>query len=209
MRKSIFALAGAAAAFAAAPAVAQAPTVSLAISKPAGGPQGTTTTVTVGELVRVSGNVSNNQAGETVLVTIAPYDGPSRTRQVITRDEGAFAITHRPTIRTTYGARWRGQGSQQEPVAHVRPSVSLRVLSSSSFFVRVGGQAARVSRTVYFQRRTSRTSWRTVRRVRLGANLQARFTARLSAGSHRVRIFVPQKPGYLRTTSAFVRVNVR
>jgi hypothetical protein len=37
-------------------------------------------------------------------------------------------------------------------------------------------------------------------------NLSARFTARLPRGTHRVRIFVPATPGYLRTTSRFVRV---
>jgi hypothetical protein len=209
MRKSIFAFVAAVGVFAAAPAVAQAPTVSLAISKPTGGPQGTTTTVTYGQLVRVSGNVSNNRVGETVLITIAPYGRGPTTRQVITRDEGAFTITHQPTVRTTYRARWRGQDSQQEPVAHVRPAVSIRVLSSNRFFVRLRGDAARVARTVIFQRRTSRTSWRRVKRVLIPASLQTRFTANLPRGSHQVRIFVPEKPGYLRTTSAFVRVNVR
>jgi hypothetical protein len=33
-----------------------------------------------------------------------------------------------------------------------------------------------------------------------------RFTARLPRGIHRVRASVPQTPGYLRATSAFVRV---
>jgi hypothetical protein len=209
MRKSIFALVAAVGVFAAAPAVAQAPVVSLAISKPSGGPQGTTTTVTYGQLARVSGNVSNNQIGETVLITIAPYGRAPTTRQVITRDQGAFSITHQPTVRTTYRARWRGQDSQQEPVAHVRPAVSVRVLSSSRFYVRLRGDATRVARTVIFQRRTSRTSWRRVRSVRIGASLQARFSATLPSGSHQVRILVPQKPGYLQATSAFVRVNVR
>ena len=208
MKRFVFAIAAAVSAVVVAPAVAQAPTVNISISKPSGGPIGTTTTVTYGQLVRLSGNVSTGQAGETVLVTITPYDGLQRTRQLVTRANGEFQFAHRPQIRTSYVARWRGVASTQEPYTHVRPAVSLRTLDASTgrFYVRVRAQNTRVSRTVSFQRRITRTSWRTIKRVKLQSDLQARFTARLPRGTSRVRILLPQKPGYLRATSAFVRV---
>ena len=191
-----------------APAVAQAPTVNISISKPSGGPQGTVTTATYGQLVRLSGEVSNGQAGETVLITVSPYGGVESTRQVLSQAGGDFEFTHRPTIRTSYAARWRGAVSAQEPYTHVRPAVSLRLLNAGAgrFYVRVRANPSKVARTVNFQRRVSASAWKTVKRVRLGASLQTRFTATLPRGTSRVRIVVPPKPGYLLATSAFVRV---
>lgn len=208
MKKFVLLAAAALSLGAVAPAVAQAPTVNISISKPSGGPEGTVTTAIYGQVVRLSGEVSNGQAGETVLVTISPYGGLESTRQVITQAGGDFEVAHKPTIRTSYIARWRGTTSGQEPYTHVRPAVSLRVLNARAgrFYVRVGANAAKVARTVTFQRRTSATSWRTIKRVKLGASLQTRFTASLPRGTSRVRILVPQKPGYLQATSAFVKV---
>lgn len=191
-----------------APAVAQAPTVNISISKPSGGPEGTVTTAIYGQVVRLSGEVSNGQAGETVLLTISPYGGQETTKQLITETGGDFDVTHKPTIRTSYMARWRGTASGQEPYTHVRPAVSLRLLNAPAgrFHVRVAANAAKVARTVSFQRRVSASSWKTIKRVKLGARLQTRFTARLPRGTSRVRILVPAKPGYLQATSAFVKV---
>jgi hypothetical protein len=127
---------------------------------------------------------------------------------VVTEAGGDFEVSHRPTIRTSYTARWRGSVSGQEPYTHVRPAVSLRTLNARTgrFYVRVRADASKVSRTVNFQRRVSASAWKTVKRVKIGASLQTRFTARLPVGTSRVRILVPQKPGYLQGTSAFVKV---
>lgn len=102
-------------------ASAQAPTVSLAVSKPAGGPQGTTTTVLYGELVRVSGELSNGQPDQTVQLTVTPYRASPRTVTLRTDAGGDFEYTHRPTIRTSHSASWNNRASTQEPYAHVRP----------------------------------------------------------------------------------------
>ncbi len=208
MKKLVLGAALALSLAAVAPAVAQAPTVNISISKTSGGPEGTTTTAIYGQSVQLSGEVSNGQAGETVLITVSPYGGVESTRQVITQAGGDFEITHRPTIRTSYVARWRGSVSGQEPYTHVRPAVSLRTLNARAgrFYVRVRADASKVTRTVTFQRRVSASAWKTVKRVKLGAGLQTRFTATLPRGTSRVRIVVPPKPGYLQGTSAFVKV---
>lgn len=208
MKKFVLLAAAALSLGAVAPAVAQAPTVNISISKPSGGPEGNVTTAIYGQVVQLSGEVSNGQAGETILVTISPYGGQETTKQVITEAGGDFEVTHKPTIRTSYLARWRGTVSDQEPYTHVRPAVSLRVLNARAgrFYVRVGANASKVARTVTFQRRVSASSWKTIKRVKIGARLQTRFTASLPRGTSRVRILVPQKPGYLRATSAFVKV---
>src|ERR687896_2281656 len=194
----------------ASPAVAQAPQVTLTIGKPGSGPQGTTTTVLYGELVRVSGNISSGQPNQPVELTVSPYRGTSRTVSLRTDADGDFRYTHRPTIKTGYTARVGSAASNEEPFAFVRPKAGLRVISARQgrFRVTLSAQPGHVSRVVWFQRRVTRTRWANVRRVRLRArNLSAVFTARLPRGSQRVRMFIPQTPGYLRTTSRFMLVN--
>jgi hypothetical protein len=192
-----------------APAVAQAPSVNLTIGKPGPGPEGTTTTVRYGERVEVSGELSNGQPNQIVELRVTPYRGTTRSVTLRTDANGDFAFMHRPEIRTSYEARFGGSVSNQEPYAHVRPTVGLRVLNARRglFRVTMAARPQHVSRVVLFQRRISTSSWATVRRVRLrSSRLSARFTARIPRGVHRVRILVPQTPGYLRSTSRFVRV---
>lgn len=194
-----------------APAIAQAPTLTLAISRVGGGPQGTTTFVRFGELVRVSGSISNGAANRPIELVVSPYGGTTRTIRLTTDSTGAFRYSHRPQIRTGYVARSGGLASSQDVFAHVRPKVGLRVISARLRRFRVTMQAIpeQVSHVVLFQRRVTRSRWRTVRRVRVATdNLSATFTARLPRGVQRVRIVVPQTPGYLRGFSAFVRVTI-
>lgn len=194
----------------AAPAVAQAPpNVTLTIGKPSGGPEGTVTTVRYGQLVRLSGDVSGAPAsGEVVEITIAPYRGETTIRQVRTDSTGEFEFTHRPTIKTGYTARARGATSAQEPFAFVRPQVTLTAWNrrAGQWIVKMRADAQNASHVVWFQRRVTRTRWATVKRVQFRRGLTARFTARLPRGARWVRAFVPQTPGYLSATSAFVRV---
>jgi hypothetical protein len=209
MRKFALAAVAALGLAAAAPAVAQAPTVNLSISRVSGGPQGSTTTVQYAELVRISGEITNGQPNQPVELTVTPYRGQTRVVSLRTDSTGDFTWTHRPTIRTGYTARVSGQASNQEPLAHVRPKVGLRVINArlGQFRVTMMAQPQHVSRVVIFQRRLRTGRWARVKRVQLrNRNLSARFTARLPRGVHRVRIAVPQTPGYLAATSPFVRV---
>ncbi len=193
----------------ASPAVAQAPQVTLTVGKP-GGAQGTITTVLYRELVRVSGGISSGQANQPVELTVSPYRGTPRVVSLLTDSEGEFRYTHRPLIKTGYTARVGSQASAQEPFAFVRPKVGLRVISAAQgrFRITLAAQPAHVSRVVWFQRRITRTRWANVKKIQLRErNLSAVFTARLPRGRQRVRIFIPQTPGYLRTTSRFVLIN--
>jgi hypothetical protein len=64
-----------------------------------------------------------------------------------------------------------------------------------------------VSKVAWFQRRVGRTRWVNVKRIQTRRrNLSVRFQARLPRGAQRVRLLIPQTPGYLRTTTRFVRV---
>jgi hypothetical protein len=209
MLRLLSAVTGALALAAAAPAVAQAPHMSLTIGKPGKGPLGTVTWVRYGELVRISGNVSSGGANQPVELIISPYRGEPRRVILRTDSLGFFRTVHRPTIRTSYVARMGGIASSQEPYAHVRPRIGLRVVNArkSLFRVTMAADREHVSKVVWFQRRVSRTRWVNVKKIHIRQrNLSARFTARLPRGPHRVRLFMPQTPGYLRTTSRFALV---
>jgi len=192
----------------AAPAVAQAPTITMTISKLSGGQDGTVATINYGQLVELSGDVSGAPAGQTVEIVVAPYRGETTIEEVTTDTTGEFSFRHRPFIRTSYTARAGGGTSTQEPFAFVRPTVKLTRLNSPKgwFAVRMNADDQHVSHVVWFQRRINRTKWLTVKRVRVSRTLTARFTARLPRGTRWVRAVTPQTPGYLRATSDFVRV---
>jgi hypothetical protein len=194
---------------AASPAVAQAPQMTLAIGKPGAGPQGTVTTVRYGELVRVSGNISRGGENQAVELIVSPYRGEPQRVALRADSRGFFRWVHRPTIRTSYSARMGSLASGQEPYAFVRPKLGLRVVNARRGLFRMTLQAEpeHVSRVAWFQRRVGRTRWVNVKKIQTRRrNLSVRFTARLPRGVQRVRILIPQTPGYLRTTTRFVRV---
>jgi hypothetical protein len=210
MRRLIIALVAAFVLAAATPAAAQAPQMTLAIMKPGQGPQGTVTTVLYGELVRVSGNITRGGQNQPVELIVSPYRGNPRRVALRTDSTGSFRWAHRPTIRTSYAARMGSLASRQEPYAHVRPKVGLRVSRVRGRLVfrwTMQAQPEHVSKVAWFQRRVSRTRWVNVKKIQTTRrNLSRRFTATLPRGFQRVRIFIPQTPGYLRTTSRYVRV---
>lgn len=209
MRKLMIVLAAALGLAAATPAVAQAPQMTLTIGKPGKGPQGTVTTVLYGELVRISGNISRGGENQVVELIVSPYRGEPRRVTLRTDSTGFFRWVHRPTIRTSYAARMGTLASRQEPYAHVRPKIGLRVISARRGLFRMTMQAQpeHVSKVAWFQRRVSRTRWVNVKKLQTRRrNLSVRFRARLPRGFQRVRILVPQTPGYLRATSRFARV---
>ena len=201
---------------AAAPAVAQAPTLTLAINslpdEGEPGPPGTATTVLYGQDVRLSGKLSNIEKNwnEPIELTISPIRESRRIvtyRTAVDGDaRGTFELSDTPGTRTTYSARW--QNVSTAVVAHVRPKVGLRALRDGRFRVTVGANPRHVSRVAFFQRRVTLTRWATVRRVRLRARSyleqpgrSAIFRVKLPRGTQRVRIVVPQAQGYLSATS--------
>lgn len=209
MRKLVGLLTAVAAIAVAAPAVAQAPAITMTIGKPTGGPQGTITTVRYGQIVRLSGDVAGApEGGELVDITVSPYRGEPTVQQVRTDSTGEFTFTDQPTIKTGYSARAAGGASAQEPFAFVRPDLRLLAWNKrkGQYIVTMNADPQNASRVVWFQRRVGRTKWVTVRRVKLRHGLTARFTARVPRATRWVRAMTPQTPGYLRATSRFIRV---
>lgn len=164
-------------------------------------------TVTLGNSTELSGEISAG-AGQQVVVVADPYSGPSTRTPVITESDGSWSLRVRPRIRTEYHAEWGQTPSAQSPIVYVRPAVQLRVLRASAgrFFTRVVAQRSYRGKLVTVQRLRG-SVWVKVKRVRLGLNSSARFTAQLPRTA-RVRVLVPSAPGYLQGQSrtALVRI---
>jgi hypothetical protein len=200
------------------PAVAQGPAITLSIGKPGGGSQGTSTTVTFGEKVRVSGRISPARPGEAVTMTVgSPLGTGTRARNhtLVTDSQGRFELIHRPTVLTQYWAVWDSGGStaSDRVGARVRPKVFLRVRSvrSSSRHMTIRftmRMAANPNGNMWaiLQRRVTGTSWTPKLRIGFdGTRLSATFTATFRRGTQRVRI-VGGGFGYEKATSRVVVV---
>ena len=197
------------------PAVAQGPSIALSIAKP-GGSQGTDTTVTFGERVRVSGSISPARAGEAVTIRAGSPLGTqtsARDHTLVTDSQGRFELIHRPTMLTQYWATWRSGGSfaTDGPVGtRVRPKVFLRVRSvrrssrhmTVRFTVRMAADPNADLRAT-LQRRAG-TSWTPKLTIGLDG-VSATFTVTFRRGTQRVRA-VGGGFGYVKATSPVVVV---
>ena len=163
--------------------------------------------VVMGSTVELSGSISNGQAAQQVTIVGKPYRGVETRTTVTTDEDGTWRLVVRPRIRTEYQAEWGNTISSESPIVYVRPNVQLRVLNGRTgrLYTKVTAVRSYRGKVVTLQRRSG-GSWVKVRRVRLGANGVARFTARLPRTA-RVRVLAPSAPGYLQgySRTALVR----
>jgi plastocyanin len=149
--------------------------------------------------VTVAGTVGTARAGQEVTINITRYGGERVTRVVTTDADGVFELVDRPRIRTAYEASWEGGESPRTPFVNVRPLVIFRVVShrANRFYVKVAAQRSYRGRTVSIQRQSRSGAWTTIRRVRLNARGESRFTARFPRGTSAARAWVRAAPGYI------------
>jgi hypothetical protein len=195
MRKTLLALLfcvampGTVAASAAAP-----PTfVTIALSRPS---------VVYGNTVKLSGAVSSRQAGESVTVLSLAFGDQSFTAfdTVSTVNGGKWSDTVKPTIQTSYEAKWKGFTSQPVNVK-VRPLISLELVSlaNRTFSTTVKGARSFQGTFVLVQRLASDGTL-TLKKLKLNASSSASFRVRLHSGRNRLRIVMPTSqasPGYI------------
>ncbi len=134
------------------------PSVTLA-AKPA--------TVTYGAATTLSGKVSNNAAGEKVVVLGQECGKPvfSSIGTVNTIGGGKFSTTAMPAKNTTYQAKWKMSTSPNVAVK-VRPLVRLAKLASHKYRARVRAAESFNGKLVVFQRwSTAKRTWVKVRAV--------------------------------------------
>ena len=169
--------------------------VTISLSRPA---------VVYGGSVKLSGTVSNHQAGEHVLVLGRPYGLATYTQvgAVDTTAKGAWSFMASPLIQTSYEATWNAVMSRAV-VVKVRPRIRLalssRTATRGTFTVEVDGSRSFSGKYVLVQRLTP-SGPATVKHVVLGASSSATFTIRLPRHRARVRIVMPSSqaaPGYI------------
>jgi hypothetical protein len=141
-----------------------------------------------GSAITLSGTISTKQGGETVTIEAQAYGSakPDRLGTVTTSTGGTWSFRAKPTIQTTYDAQWKGATSSKATVG-VMPLVTFHVLTHKRFSTRVVAARSFAGKLVQFQRHSS-GRWVTMKRVRLGANSSAIFTAKLPKGTSTLRI---------------------
>ena len=151
--------------------------------------------------VPLTGVVSDHQASESVVVQGQECGKTAFTRvgAATTTSGGKWTFAVKPTINTTYQARWRNADSSTV-IVKVRPKIRLTRVGSR-FKARVTAAQSFTGKTILFQRyRPVLRRWVTLKRVRLGASTTpaagtfvtpANFRARIRVG-WRLRVFLPQ-----------------
>lgn len=158
------------------------------------------TKVIFGGTVTLSGSVSSHQAGENVTIHAQRFGEDSSAIATGTTSEGgAWSYVARPTIQTSYQARWRSATSATATIG-VRPRIAFRVLTRQRFFTKAVAARSFAGRSVLLQRRSALGQWISIKRVLLSSTSSAVFRARLPRGISSLRIFMSVNqagPGYL------------
>jgi plastocyanin len=164
--------------------------------------------LTYGESTHVSGIVTTKKSGETVTVWAQQVGqaSPVLIATLLTGTNGAWDLTIKPTILTTYQARWKTTSSLTVSV-NVRPFIHFAAAHRYGF-VKVRTASSLEGKSVFIQRFTRFHQWVTMRRVILGHNSSKLFHIKLKRGRYLLRAFFPAKqagPGYLDALSPTVK----
>jgi hypothetical protein len=148
----------------------------------------TSSVVSFGHEVTLSGSLSTRLPNRTVTLYAKRHDQSSFTSigTVLTRSDGAWSMTLRPSIGALYKAVSDGGVSAVRAIA-VRPAVSLRVLTRQRFTSHVSAGRSFAGRVVQLQRR-AHSRWRTIARARLNRYSSAMFHPQLPRGRSTLRI---------------------
>jgi|1186.fasta_scaffold25821_1 hypothetical protein len=158
--------------------------------------------------VRLSGTVSTQEAGQSVVILAREHDDVSAipVRFVQTDANGDWSVTVRPSVKTTYRAQ-AGDEPSSGVTVNVRPRVGLGH-HGRVWTIKVTGRDTFAGSLVLLQRRAG-SRWITVQHVILNLNSAARFKANMHHGKWTLRAYVPSRetgPGYLAGTSHTLRI---
>lgn len=165
-----------------------------------------------GQSTHISGAVSSGKAGETVTVWAQPYGtvSPVQIATLMTAANGVWDISVKPSLLTTYFARWKSLASQPVGV-QVRPAIVLGVAKRIAS-VKVKADRSLRGKKVYLQKFTRFHEWVKVRSVVLGDGSAKRFRHGLRPGyRYAVRVFMSLNQagaGYLDGYSRTVVVKI-
>ena len=156
------------------------PPVTVAASAPA---------VIIHGAVTLHGRISSGKPNDNVDVFAQRFGGGSfaRIATVLTDATGAWSLTVRPVIATSYKAIWNGQHSTTVTVG-VHPAVSIRAVSRHRIATHVTGARSFAGRIVQLQRRLTGGGWLTIGRKRLNSGSSTVFAPALRRGRSTLRI---------------------
>ena len=178
------------------------PSITLGVSAPI---------VTYGDTTTIGGAVSNQKAGESVVVLVQPYgSSPQQVTTLVTGTSGAFSYTVTPATYTTYSVKWKNAVSQPV-VVQVRPRLTLSKIGSR-YVAKVAGSHTFAGRSIYLQRHSQFGQWVTVSKLKLGPRSGRIFSMPHRKGRMVYRVYMTTNQagvGYLDTWSNAVRVTYR
>jgi hypothetical protein len=177
--------------------------VTISVSRPS---------VVYGGSVTLSGKVSDSKAAQTVDVLAEPYGATSFAAlgSVTTTAGGRWTDVVKPTIETSYQAKWKSATSSTVTVK-VRPLITLTLvsLSTGTFSTKVTAARSFAGKFVLVQRLSS-TGVATLKKATLDAGSAATFRVRLHPGRSRLRVVMPSSqtaPGYITGMSKVLTVS--
>jgi plastocyanin len=170
-----------------------------------------TSTITYGENTSLAGVVTNQLTNEPVVLTSQPVGkGTQSIATTQTQANGAFSFGVAPTIQTSYQAHWRTTASPAVTI-NVRPRVGFG-RSGRLYVAKVTSDLVYAGHYVWLQRRSQFGGFVNVKRVFLGTNSRATFTARLPHGRSILRLVLPDSQagvGYVASTSRSISLTTR
>jgi plastocyanin len=170
-----------------------------------------TPTITYGDNTTLTGVVTNQLTNEPVILTSQPVGkGTQSIATTQTQANGAFSFGVAPTIQTSYQAHWRTTSSPAATI-DVRPRVGFG-RSGRLYVAKVTSDLTYAGHYVWLQRRSPLGGFVNVKRVYLGTNSRATFTARLPLGRSILRLVLPSSQagvGYAASTSRSIPLTTR
>jgi hypothetical protein len=161
--------------------------------------------VLYGNSLNLSGRISNHQGGQIVEILARKYgeSAPSKSTIVLTRDGGFWNTSIKPTIRTSYQARW-GANDSPRIVVGVQPAVTVKQLISGGISTHVAAGRSFAGKSVELQQLQLGVGWKTLTQLPLKRNDSVVFGAPIKTGSATLRIAMSVNQagiGYLGTSS--------
>jgi hypothetical protein len=162
--------------------------------------------VLYGNRVALTGRITSHQAGQIVSILAWKYghSAPEKATIVLTRTGGFWNTSDKPTIRTTYQARWSGNQSIKSVVA-VEPAVTVSQLINGKISTRVLAGEPLTGRVVELQQFNLGIGWKTLSQLPVNTIGEVTFPApaiKTDTATLRVAMSVNQAgAGYLGTTS--------
>jgi len=147
------------------------------------------TKVLYGHSVLLAGRVSNGKPDERVSILAWRYahSAPTRVASVLTAAGGRWSFRPRPSVQTSYTARW-GLIASRTLVVGVEPRMSVARPIGGAIGVHVAAARSLADRTVQLQELTRSGRWRTIEWARLDRRSSAAFAAPASGGHLTLRI---------------------